>query len=506
MVLASLRSAYEALESSMTRHEAVAAAIESAIRDGVINAGARLPTVRALSAELHVSASTVLAAYGLLSTRGRVAGEVGRGTFVLADPGPDPIRQLAQGTSHWKTSTTEQRPPWRRRTVVTTAARLHSAYPAALDCTRGKPDTEMLLTRQVKRAFALAAADITADGLQYATPSPLPVLRECLLPRLLADGVPAARNEMIIGTSAQQLMVLSLSIAARLMPDRPHIVAVEEPGYQTVFDAFEYQGFRLMGLATDEHGVLPGSLAAALDRGAITVLFTPRALNPTGASWTRQRRQELAEVMRQHPHVIAIEDDQLADLAGSRPGSLLDDAGLENRVIYIRTFAKSLAPDLRVAVAVAAPRLATILAEVKSLSDGWTSQISQCALAHLLRDPDLDQGLDAARQAYRRRRETVTGRLHDGLGHTGAHISGGDGLNIWINLPLGITASEVIDRAAHLGVLLASGEPFYIRPGHNDVIRMSISGIRDEDAMLAADRVIEAVQTSIGSVAMAIPV
>ena len=319
--------------------------------------------MRALSIDLEVSASTVVAAYNLLRSRGRIAGEVGRGTYVLPAAAPSADHDGADLPA-WTTSSTQSRPPWRRRTVLTSANRLLTLHPGALDCTRGKPDSSLILTDIVQRAQRRAAEDTLADNLQYAGPAALPQLRDLLVPRLVADGVPVDGVDMIAGTSAQQLMVMSLSIAARLMPDRPKIVAVEEPGYQTVFDAFEYVGFRLVGMRLDDQGVLPEALDTALAGGAIAALFTPRALNPKGVSWTLERRNAIAEVLQAHPHAISIEDDQFADLALNHPGSLLDGA-TTHRAIYIRTFAKSIAPDMRIAVALARPRLANMLGEAE---------------------------------------------------------------------------------------------------------------------------------------------
>ncbi len=79
-----LRPAYEAAAASMTRHGAIASILENAIREGSIAVGGRLPTVRALSAGLGVSASTVAAAYNKLRADGRISGEVGRGHVRLA--------------------------------------------------------------------------------------------------------------------------------------------------------------------------------------------------------------------------------------------------------------------------------------------------------------------------------------------------------------------------------------------------------------------------------------
>jgi GntR family transcriptional regulator/MocR family aminotransferase len=499
----SLKERYERASLVATRHEAIAAAIDEAIADGALPAGARLPTVRALSRELNVSASTVVAAYNALRFKGLINGEVGRGTYVTGRSANGAESESGSpARSGWGISPPHHRPPWRRRNVLASANRLLAAYPNALDCTRGKPDTSLILTDIVRAATKAAASEVVADDLQYAGPAPIPVLREAVAPRLARDGITV--QEMVVGNSAQQLMVMALSIASRLMPDRQRIVAVEEPGYQTVFDAFEYLGFRLVGMALDEHGVLPHSLERALDAGAIAALFTPRALNPCGVSWTAERKLALAEVLQRHQHVLAIEDDQFADLALTHPGSLLDTA-VGDRTVYIRTFAKSIAPDMRVALGLARPRLANALGEAKSLLDGWTSHHSQRVLAGALVDDRLDDALHVARESYRIRRDTIVTTMRSELASSGAQVSGSDGLNVWISLPYGVAATEVVERAAALGVLLISGEPFYIRPGHNNALRMSVSGISNEQATLAAQLTAEAVRLSNGPSSYAIP-
>ncbi|GLQ08181.1 GntR family transcriptional regulator [Devosia yakushimensis] len=490
--ISSLLAGYHDNLAHMTRNEAIVSAIDRAIDSGTLGQGARLPTVRALSEALDVSPSTVVAAYSQLRLRGRISGTVGRGTYVSASAALQSDGGQEAEQSAWASVSPQARPPWRRRTVLTSANRLQTMYPDALDCSRGKPDTSLILTELVRRAQQAAAVDTDAEGLQYAGPVAIPSLSELLAPRLVADNIPVSNASMVAGTSAQQLMVMSLSIAARLMPDRRHLVAVEEPGYQTVFDAFEYMGFRLVGMRLDEHGVIPESLDEALAAGAIAALFTPRAQNPAGVSWTPERRAALAEVLKKHPHAIAIEDDQFADIALTRPGSLLEGPAA-HRTVYIRTFAKSIAPDLRTAVAVVRPRLAAMLGEAKSLMDGWTSLHSQNTLVHVLEDTELEQALSQSRESYRARRDTIMAVLSARLAGTGTRLSGTDGLNIWIRLPFGVAATDVVDNAASAGVLLVSGEPFYIRPGHNDVIRMSISGIADHEAERAASLVADAI-------------
>ena len=150
---------------------------------------------------------------------------------------------------------------------------------------------------------------------------------------------------------------------------------------------------------------------------------------------------------------------------------------------------------MRLAVALARPRLRNLLAEAKSFTDGWSPRLSQRALGHLLADPETNAALNAVRRDYAARRQAAYRILTEHLVPHGAEVHGGDGLNLWIRLAPGTDAAAVVQRAAALGVLLSPGEPFFIRPGYTDAIRMSVSNVRLDEAVQAAKRVATAVLT-----------
>lgn len=472
------------------KYQTIADAIEEAIGQGKLRSGERLPTVRDLSQALGVSATTIAAAYQLLGQRDYISGVVGRGTFVKGARGVEPaangLSRLPQGES-WYENT-----PWRRRTLSATASRLRSAYPSAIDCTSGMPDTTLLPTEIYKSAWHAAVSNLTHDQLQYSGPLLLPALADEILPRLDADGIRVHESELVIGSSAQQWMVLAVQIAARIVGQRQPLVAVEEPGYPTILDTFEYLGCRLTGIEVDEYGAVPASLAQALAQGAAAVVLTPRAQNPTGVSWTRERAAEIAAVIASYPGSLVIEDDQFADAASSHSGSLLGYGAIEDRVIYIRSFAKAIAPDLRLAVAAARSPLRALLFEAKSLADGWSSRLAQKALANVLAAPDLKAILDAARQAYAERRAAASEVLlaSKDLATVAPAV---DGVNLWVRLAPDINAAEVVEQAASLGVLAAPGEPFFIRVGRNDVLRLNIGPVSTQQAALAGEHLAHAI-------------
>lgn len=468
------------------RYEQIATVFEAEIAAGRLGPGSRLPAVRQLARELSVSSATVAAAYELLNRRGWTRGEVGRGTFVLGATDDGRTRDQAPRAAQFSASPTDcarSRPGrprlWRQRALTTSAARLRKAFPRAVDCTTGRPDPALLPMAVLRRALSTAIEVANPEDLQYAGPEPVEALAGQLLLRLGRDGVRAQAQDLVIGSSALELLVLALD--AHTGAGR-HLVAVEEPGYSRAFDAIERAGYRLVGIEVDDTGAVPGSLQTALEAGALAVLLTPRAHNPTGVSWDAERRAALADVLAAFPEVLAIEDDHFAELAIAQPGSLFADPRLEERVVYLRSFGKSIAPDLRLAVAVARPRLRAGIAEAESLTSGWSSRLTQRALASVLADPELDAALDVARRAYADRRCLASHAITAALAPAGAGAAGDDGLNIWVQLPFGADAVEVLERAADLGVLAAPGEPYFIRPGRADVLRLTVAALDTERA------------------------
>ena len=487
-------------EGAPPRYEQIAGALCQAIRSGQLKAGDRLPTLRRLASELGVSLTTVTAAFKSLADGGWTRGEIGRGTFVLErEEYESTSRSPAAPVNPGARPRPSAKNPWRRRNLVGLMGRLRSAFPQATNCSFGGPGASLLPLKLIKRHWLAAFDEVSNCDLQYNTVEPIEALTELLPERLIADGIPVEAADLLVGTSAQQFMVLATGVISRVVGATEPVVAVEQPGYYTIFDTWDHAGIRMIGVETDEDGARPESLEAAIRAGANTVLFTPRAQNPTGSSWTPERVRELGDVLSRSPHVVAIEDDHFGDLAHAPAGSLLADSRVEDRVIYIRTFSKSIAPDLRLSVAAARPRLKALLQEAKSHADGWSSRLLQRVLAGVLQDDALASWWGRVRNTYRVRRERVAEVLSN-CGIAGVDAwPGRDGVNVWIHLPSGFDAGEVIERAAALGVLVAPGEVFYLSPGHSDVIRFNVGSVESDKVSACAELLVKAIRQSGGS-------
>jgi DNA-binding transcriptional MocR family regulator len=121
-------------------------------------------------------------------------------------------------------------------------------------------------------------------------------------------------------------------------------------------------------------------------------------------------------------------------------------------------------------------RLFGLLRDARLSDGGWAPRIGQRALAQALLDPALDQAFAAARAAYAERRAAAIESIQAALPQAMV-IRPTDGLNVWVTLSAGSDAQAVTEHAAHLGVLVSSGEPFYLHPGRRDALRLSVGRV-----------------------------
>ena len=476
------RQALREAAEDARRFEVIAAAIERAVVEGRLAPGSRLPTVRALAEHLGVSGATVAAAYDLLGRHGVARGEVGRGTFLA---GPVPATPTRTGAAT---------PGWRRRMLSGSPARLRAAHPRALDCASGHPDPGLFPVDLLRRRWGEVGAELRAGDLQYTGPAPLGMLASAVAARMRREGVPAVDADVVVASSALQLTAMALRVVQQREGTRLD-VAVESPGYPAMIDLCERAGCRAVGVEVDARGALPEALDRALAAGAQVVLLTPRAHNPTGASWDDARRDALREVLAAHPRVVAVEDDHAAGVVSSAPGTLLGDARLDDRVVHIGSHSKAIAPDLRIATGLAPESMRAAMLEEWGFAAGWTPHALQRVLTLVLRDPGLDPVLAAARDAYSARRDAATAALEAaGLNAAGGRVRpAADGLNLWVELPHGSDHGEVLERAASRGVVAAPGEPFFVSPGHRDSVRLSLGLVDEAGAARAAAILADAV-------------
>ncbi|MFD8298151.1 aminotransferase class I/II-fold pyridoxal phosphate-dependent enzyme [Streptomyces bauhiniae] len=420
-------------EISGTTAKGITRSVEQGVSEGALAPGAALPPVRRLAEELGVSPGTVATAYKELRRRGIVV-TLGRGGTVVAEA----------------PSVASRRPP---------------RVPEGLrDLAGGHPDPALLP--------ALVPPSRLSPGVRSHRSSPrLARLEDVVREWIGADEVPVEQVTFAHGA----LDFVGRVLSAELRPG--DAVAMEDPGYHHLLDLVAALGLRTVPVAVDGEGMRPEELRGALRAGVRAVVLSPRAQNPFGGAFSKARRDALAEVLREAPEVLVLENDHASDIAGA-PLYSLATAGLA-RWAHVRTVSKFLGTDLRWAAAACDPVTLARHDGRLLLTSGWVSHLLQETVHGLLTDGSTRELVAHARTAYAERRTALT----KALGARGIRAHGGSGMNLWVPVR---DESAVVNGLRSRGWWVAAGARFRLAsaPG----VRITTTELEPpEAARLASD-------------------
>lgn len=394
----------------------VVALIENQISSGRLAPGDRLEPVRALATSLGLAANTVAAAYRTLGERGYVVGQGRRGTFVTTRP---PVAMAPIGVD--------------------------PAPEGLTDLATGNPDPALLPDLGPSLARVASHLDPSGAGpVLYGAPAVDPDLAATLAQDLAADGIEAAHLSVVGGA----LDGLERVLGAHLRPGDQ--VALEDPGYPAVAELVRAMGLRPMPVAMDHLGPDPDALSRALGRGIDALIITPRAQNPTGAALDRPRADELARRLEPFPEVVVVEDDHAGLVAGQPYHHL---AAGRDRWATVRSVAKSLGPDLRLASLAGDPTTVARVAGRQALGTGWVSHILQRLVHELLGSAEVRLGLERVAGVYAQRQRALAAIL----GEAGHRVTAHSGLNLWVPVD---DEAEVVAAMQGRGYAIRAGARF----------------------------------------------
>ncbi|WP_381568199.1 aminotransferase class I/II-fold pyridoxal phosphate-dependent enzyme [Streptomyces eurythermus] len=316
--------------------------------------------------------------------------------------------------------------------------------PAVVDFTPGRPDLTVFPRAAWLRAERAVLAESAADHLGYGDPRGAPLLR-----RAVADWLARMRgvrvdpeSVLIVAGTAQALTLLHPVLRA----DGVDAVAVEDPGSLGARQHLANGGLATPPVPVDADGVRVDALRAT---GARAVLLTPAHQFPTGVVTSGERRRELLEWARAGG--LILEDDYDAEHRYDRPPVPALRALLADRVCYMGSASKLLAPALRIGWLVAPARYRSALVDAKRFNDLGNAVLPQLVLARLMESGALERHLRLVRGRHRRRRDAMITALAGQL--PGAVVHGAAaGLHLTVTYPGDVPDTEFAAAALAHGV------------------------------------------------------
>jgi GntR family transcriptional regulator/MocR family aminotransferase len=365
------------------------AQLRTAILDGRLRAGVRLPTTRAFARHYGVSRNTATAAYERLASEGYVLTRGKAGTYVAALlPRASVQRQVPLRAA-------QLNPSWARWAAIAPVP------DARYDFQVGVPDTQAFPWGLWRRLCARVLRRHAAQSGAYATPQGQPALRAAIAQHVsFARAVSGAPDDIVVTAGAQQAFDL---LARTLVTPGRTVVAVENPGYPPARLAFAAAGAKIATVPVDAEGLVVERVPAQ----ARVIYVTASHQFPLGPALSARRRIQLLEFARRHRAVV-IEDDYDGEFRyAGRALDALQTLDRQASVFYVGTFSKSLFPALRLGYIVSPQWARAALVAAKRNADWHCPLAEQETLAAFILEGHLARYVRKMRRIYAARRELL---------------------------------------------------------------------------------------------------
>lgn len=375
----------------------LAAALREALSEGRFDAGARLPSTRALAAELGLARSTVVGVFEQLAAEGYITGRPGSGYFAAALGDSDPRARRAPAAP---------RPLSRHGERLRDHMRHWPALGRPFEL--GHADIDNGLIATWKRLASRVLSGRSSVTWNYGDPQGELGLRRAITDYLAAArGVRCTPDQIVLTSGTQQ----GLALSAQVLVDPGEAAWVEDPCYRSTIEILRAAEAEIVPVPVDAHGLDVAAGARRPGPAPRIVYTTPSRQYPLGMAMPLTRRAQLLDWAAANA-VWVVEDDYESEFQA--PGQMLPSLqGLDRagRVIYFGTFSKLVFPSLRLGYAVLPEDLVTPFAGARHLADRQSSGLLQAIMTEFMLGGHFARHLKRMRALYGERQQFLIERL-----------------------------------------------------------------------------------------------
>lgn len=353
------------------------------------------------------------------------------------------------------------------------AMKLIAANPGTISFAGGLPDPALFPAEAMRLATNKILAESASTALQYGlTLGRLP-LREKITGLMEREGVTATAAQIAVTTGSQQ----AITVAAMMLLNDEDIIITENPSYLGAFAAFKPFGVRFIGVNGDESGMNMVELEQTIkaNPSAKLIYVIPNFQNPTGRTWSLERRQQLIELANRYDLPI-LEDNAYGEVRfeGERVPSI-KSMDTQGRVIYLGSFSKILSPGLRVGWACASEEIIQKYELLKNGLDLQSAELAQMQVEQFLQDNDLEAHLAKINAVYRERRDLMIQTIRAEFPPEARFYYPEGGMFVWVELPETINTRELLKAAIQRKVGFVPGGSFYPGSDCESSLRLNFS-------------------------------
>ena len=354
----------------------------------------------------------------------------------------------------------------------------------------GLPAPELFPVEEIKEISRLLMEESGRVALQYSTTEGYEPLRQKIAARIGRKFQTQASAEEVMITSGSQQ---ALDFTGKLFLDAGDVVLCESPTYLAAISAFRAYQPEFIAVPTDDDGMIIEELERILATtdNVKLVYVIPDFQNPTGRTWSRERRRRFIETVSRYG-VAVLEDNPYGELRFE--GEILPSIKSMDReglVIGTGTFSKTFCPGMRIGWLVAAPPVIEKYVLIKQGADLCTSLRNQMEIDLFMERFDFEGNLVRLTELYRQRRNSMVAALEAMMPEGVSFTRPQGGLFLWVTLPERIKAIDLLKRCLEQNVAFVPGDSFFPNGGVENTLRLNYSNmpedrIREGVARLAA--------------------
>jgi 2-aminoadipate transaminase len=349
--------------------------------------------------------------------------------------------------------------------------------PAVISFAGGLPNPRFFPVREIATAASDALRTDGESTLQYSTTEGYAPLRRYIAQRYRdQQGMDVAADEVLITNGSQQ----GLDLLGKVLLDRGDPIAIERPGYLGAIQAFAVLEPQFCPVPLQEDGVDIDCLSDVLAQRRVKFFHTViNFQNPSGISYSQDRRKELAGVLERYGTMV-IEDDPYGELrfAGAAKPSMRQ--WLAGRTVLLGSFSKIVAPGLRLGWICAPREVMERLVVAKQAGDLHSNSLCQRILHRYLLNCDLDAHIAMIVSAYKRQRDAMVRAMEEHFPAEVTFTRPEGGMFIWATLPQTLSALELFEDAVQQKVAFVPGTPFFVDGGGRHNLRLNFSNADEE--------------------------
>ncbi|KPU26565.1 aminotransferase [Caloranaerobacter sp. TR13] len=364
--------------------------------------------------------------------------------------------------------------------------------PEIISFAGGLPAPELFPVEEMKEITREVLEEEGEKVLQYGTTEGYTPLRKKIAERMAKVGVNVTYENILITSGSQQ----GLDFTGKIFLDPDDVVICESPSYLGAINAFKAYQCKFAEVPTDDDGMIIEELEKILEKTerAKFIYVIPDFQNPSGRTWSIERRKRLIEVANKY-NLPIIEDNPYGELRfeGERPPAI-KHFDTEGRVIFLGTFSKTFCPGLRLGWTCADTEVLQKYILVKQGADLQTSTIAQRELNKFLEKYDLDEYINKIKEVYKRRRDLMLNTMKEEFPEGIKYTYPEGGLFTWVELPEHINTRELLEKAVEKNVAFVPGGSFFPNGGHENTMRLNYSNMDEERIVIGIKRLAEAIK------------